>query len=406
MAIVDYSLESTSHTVQWLPMREECEEDDRFTTEYFLMGTHNEPEEGQSQSEVTDYIMLCSVNIPKLDKGVSFKKNEDKKKQDLSKIKVVKSIEHPLDVSKARAQIGNPELVASFTNDGDINLYDFAKEKLTLSLKGHNKYGFGLCWQPTVDNSKSNILISAGTDSKVAVWDINARPSRKELTPLNTITYHKDSVNCVDVLSSNPDIFGTVSDDSKFALWDMRNLKSPTQNIKASKDGLNAMVFCPHDENTFLTGGQEDGEIFMWDMRKLLPMKPISSFVGHTMSVTNITFSPLDNTIFCSGAQIPEDNSSSDQSNYGVIVWDISKIGEEVFFNQDDESKLSPCLILSHDGHESTVDDISWSPYDHRTLSTVDGNKSINIFQVCEELFMSPAHYEKEFADIPDDLVE
>jgi len=51
MAILDYSLPSTSHTVQWLPLRKECKEDDRYNTEYFLMGTHNNIEGDENLKE-------------------------------------------------------------------------------------------------------------------------------------------------------------------------------------------------------------------------------------------------------------------------------------------------------------------------------------------------------------------
>ena len=129
-------------------------------------------------------------------------------------------------------------------------------------------------------------------------------------------------------------------------------------------------------------------------------MYPISSFYGHDRAVTNITFSPIQKNIFCSGALIPDGQETSAGVNNGVIIWDILKIGEEVAHNADEESTLSPCLVMTHDGHDLNVDDISWSPYDQRTLATVDGNKSINIFQISEELFNRPYHYEKEFEDM------
>ena len=129
-------------------------------------------------------------------------------------------------------------------------------------------------------------------------------------------------------------------------------------------------------------------------------MYPLSAFNGHDRAVTNIQFSTINKNIFCSGALIPDATETASGINNGVIVWDILKIGEEMAHNCDEESKLSPCLIMTHDGHDLNVDDISWSPYDQRTLATVDGNKSINIFQVSEELFKSPSHYEEEFEEM------
>ena len=50
MLIVDSSLHSVSHTLEWLPLRSECKDDDRFNTEYFLMGTHYDPPDDADSS--------------------------------------------------------------------------------------------------------------------------------------------------------------------------------------------------------------------------------------------------------------------------------------------------------------------------------------------------------------------
>ena len=257
MIIIDRSLESTSHTVQWLPMREECQEDSRFTTEYFLMGTHNEEEgEGEEVSIKPDSVKICSVNIPKLNKGVQFEKSEDDLKKRMSKIKVHKSIQHPGDVSKARAMIGNPNIVASFTNEGDINLFDFINLTQSVTLKGHSNYGFGLSWVPNLDGASSNSLISGSIDSTIKLWDINKSPNKDgNIEDVTTLRNHSKDVNGIDILPTQPNIFASVSDDSTLALWDTRDLSSPTTQIKASDDGLNAVTFSTLDDNVFLTGG-------------------------------------------------------------------------------------------------------------------------------------------------------
>lgn len=352
------------------------------------------------------------MNVPKLDSGIQFNLKVDKPTeevkasdkdtylQNMSKLKVVKQIEHPGDVAKARAMLNNPSMVASFADNGDIKLFDFDKLECAATFEGHTSYGFGINWRPNEDGSASNVLITAATDSKICVWDVNKQPEANgNKSAVNTLTFHSDSVNGLDILPSNPNIFATASDDSKVAIWDSRSLESPTQNFQASPDGLNAVCFGLHDENVFLTGGQSNGEIWLWDLRKMISMKPLSSFTGHQTSVNSITFSPLTPNIFCSCAQVPpsEDGLQVFNSDNGVIIWDIQKIGEETFYSEEEESTLSPCLILSHNGHSSTVDDISFSPYDPRTMATVDGARSINVFQASEELFKSPLDYEYEF---------
>ena len=162
MFIFDNDLESTSHTVEWLPNRHENKDDNRFNTEYFLMGTHEEDEEDGTPAE--NSIKICSINIPKLDKGVEFEESEKDLMKKNSKLSVYKSIEHPEDVSKARSAPGQSNIVASFSNSGDVLIFDFDKSSQVLKLKEHSNYGFGLCWQPVTNQSKANILITGGLD--------------------------------------------------------------------------------------------------------------------------------------------------------------------------------------------------------------------------------------------------
>ena len=64
---------------------------------------------------------------------------------------------------------GSPLTEASFTNLGDVYIYDFNKMEQAVKLKGHSEYKFGQCWQPPVYRNQSNILVSASTDRKISI---------------------------------------------------------------------------------------------------------------------------------------------------------------------------------------------------------------------------------------------
>ena len=119
-----------------------------------------------------------------------------------------------------------------------------------------------------------------------------------EIFPLNTLTYHTETVDCVDILQSNPEVFASVSDDSRLAIWDLRDLNKPTSSIQASPDTLSSVAFNPSNEYTFLTAGQKSGEIWLWDLRRLIDVLPLTTFWGHTHPVTTLSFSKLDPDIF------------------------------------------------------------------------------------------------------------
>jgi len=73
---------------------------------------------------------------------------------------------------------------------------------------------------------------------------------------------------------------------------------------------------------------------------------------GHSDSVTIARFSELNPSMLATGGK-----------DFKVNLWDLLKIGEETT-DEDNEAvgQESPSLILSHIGHSSVIDDLSWSP--------------------------------------------
>ena len=74
---IQNALNSTTHTVQWLPFRHDDKEYSQFTNEYFLIGTHADEELSQPQQE---YIHIAKVRVPKYS-------NEQKNVIDYTKLK-------------------------------------------------------------------------------------------------------------------------------------------------------------------------------------------------------------------------------------------------------------------------------------------------------------------------------
>lgn len=117
--------------------------------------------------------------------------------------------------------------------------------------------------------------------------------------------------------STNPDIFGSVGDDKKILIWDLR-LKNnmPTHEVSAHKGDIYSIDFNPHNDFLFITGS-EDTTIALWDMRNM--SKKIHSFVGHNDSVLRAEWSPFSIGLFAS--------ASADRR---VIIWDLSKCGDKL----------------------------------------------------------------------------
>lgn len=100
------------------------------------------------------------------------------------------------------------------------------------------------------------------TGQKVCVWDVQGTQ------PVNTVNNaHQKVINDVKFSNLNPNMLGTVSDDSHFKLWDMRDLGNFTHTFKASDDDLLVIGFNHFNEHLFATGGEKSGILHVWDTR-------------------------------------------------------------------------------------------------------------------------------------------
>lgn len=80
---------------------------------------------------------------------------------------------------------------------------------------------------------------------------------------------HQSSINDIKFSPANTNLLISVSDDSNYKIWDIRNLKSNAfiHCNKASEDDLITGTFNNFDEYIFATGGEASGMINIWDLR-------------------------------------------------------------------------------------------------------------------------------------------
>ena len=183
--VVTHVLPWPSLTVAWvpdIPMAPSNPNSPNFNSSNYM--THrlllgcNEPNN-------SEYISLCSVRLP-LMRGDLGRKEPAKKKKSKAKgsgYKYAARLEKMCDyqqgslIHRVRPMPQYPELCASSTMDGSIRVlrseYDndtSASIKEFLTLKGHTKHGYGLCWS----NTNHGSLLSSAEDSLVCLWDVEA----------------------------------------------------------------------------------------------------------------------------------------------------------------------------------------------------------------------------------------
>ena len=153
------------------------------------------------------------------------------------KIDVEIRINHEGEVNRARYMPQNPNLIATKSPSAEVFIFDYTKHpmkpcELTLSvyycsisakneanvckpqlrLRGHQKEGYGLSWNPITKGH----LLSASDDHTVCLWDVQANPTADNYVDAKTI--FKGHTAVVEDVAWHPmhdSLFGSVSDDMK-----------------------------------------------------------------------------------------------------------------------------------------------------------------------------------------------
>lgn len=146
-----------------------------FTTHRLLIGTHTS---GSAQN----YLQIAHINLP--NKPKANPADYDAEREEIGgygaakepiKFEIVQKINHPDEVNKARYMPQNPNLIATMCINGDTLIFDRTKHSsmpknddinAQIELKGHEKEGYGLDWNPHVEGQ----LATGSEDSTVRVW--------------------------------------------------------------------------------------------------------------------------------------------------------------------------------------------------------------------------------------------
>ena len=95
------------------------------------------------------------------------------------------------EVNRARYMPQNPFFIATKTPSSDVLVFDYTrhpsrpdsgKSLPDLRLKGHEKEGYGLSWNPNLQGH----LLSSSEDKTICLWDLNTSP-RQEIIEAKTI---------------------------------------------------------------------------------------------------------------------------------------------------------------------------------------------------------------------------
>ncbi|KAG6619945.1 histone-binding protein rbbp4 [Phytophthora cinnamomi] len=387
--VITHSLDWPSLTVQWLSSSATGSD---FSEYELLLGTNTS---GAEQNQ----LMKAKVGLPNDKKHDTPKLNEDT--QELGdynnavqrKVKTSLRINHDGEVNRARCMPSDEFIVATKTPRAEVHVFDISKRKSEpedsscdpdFCLLGHDKEGYGLCWDP----HEAFHLVSGSDDAIICEWDI--RNAGKNVQPLHKYTGHTDVIEDVAWHRHHPKIFGSVGDDKKMLLWDTRSesYDKPSAIVEAHSAEVNCLAFSPSSEYLVATGSS-DKAVNLWDLRSL--KTKLHTLEGHGDEVYQVQWSPHHDGVLGS--------CSADRR---LHIWDLTKIGEE---QTAEDSQDGPSeLLFIHAGHTSKVLDFSWHPTEPWVVASVAEDNILHVWQMAEHIYNGEAETERQ--EIPEDELE
>jgi histone-binding protein RBBP4 len=375
------ALEWPTLTTQWLPDVKEIP-GSTFRTHRLVIGTH-------TSGQKTDYLQIAHINLPKPPAATLADYNPTTEElgghgasKEQIKFSVVQKIPHPGEVNKARYQPQNPNIIATFSPDNNVYVWDRTKHssvpsddipKPQATLTGHTGEGFALEWNPFTEGQ----LLSGGEDKIVNLWDLPRDFSldTKTVRPARQFTHHSATVNDVQWHPAyGKNFYGSVSDDLTIQFMDLRTKSDSKPAIifkNAHTDAINTLAFHPTMDKLLATGSA-DKTIGLFDLRFPNHGK-LHSLEGHTDAITKVDWHPSEDAILGS--------SSNDRR---TIFWDISRAGCEQ--SPEDAEDGPPEMLFMHGGHTNRVSDFSFNRSDPWVMVSAAEDNLIQVWRASRQL--------------------
>ncbi|KAF2753943.1 WD40 repeat-like protein [Pseudovirgaria hyperparasitica] len=386
------ALEWPSLSIQWLPDVKRVE-GTNMSQHRLLFGTH-------TSDQAQNHLQIANVEIPDLVEPDTSEFDESRgeigghgnAKRPFT-FQVIQKINHPGEVNKARYEPTNPNIIASFTVDGDILVFDRTKHssypkndetiQAELKLEGHTSEGYGLSWNPSAEYT----LATGGHDGTVKTWDVKAgfEGGAKTIKPLQTFTHHASTVNDVQYHPVQRNWLATVSDDLNFSIVDANSGKVITTK-KAHDEAVNCVAWHPHFETIFATGSA-DKTIAMWDLRNT--KNKLHLLQAHQDDVVGLEWHPDNDAVIAS--------SGYDRR---LLFWDISKIGEEQ--TPDEAEDGPPELLFMHGGFTNRITDFNFNKNQPWLICAAAEDNQMQMFRPARSLVNSTGSRDVTHEDISD----
>ncbi|GMM28284.1 Hat2 protein [Martiniozyma asiatica (nom. inval.)] len=278
-----------------------------------------------------------------------------------SRLKISKKFEQSSEINRIRVNPIDSNVIGTINAKGEVKVYQL-NEKMeadsTIELIHHEQNGFGLSWNP----HDSKELLTGSEDKTCALWDYSKPKSPVRIWDASA------SINDIRWVNLQESMFGSVSEDKKFYYGDTRT-NGCIFNDVLNGVVFNSLCFSTHSANLVAFGG-DDSNVYLYDLRML--DRGLHTMMGHSGSITNIEWDPWHENVIGS--------SSLDRR---VILWDISKIGEEQLPEEMEDGV--PELLMMHGGHTGGVNDFAFNKNIEWCLGSCSDDNIVHVWVVDEK---------------------
>jgi histone-binding protein RBBP4 len=189
---------------------------------------------------------------------------------------------------------------------------DETKNQNTATIyNGHTDVVEDVSWH----NLDPNVFASVSDDKSLIIWDVRENNKQKAKTILRNV--HDKEANAVDWSPFKEDLLLTAGSDHIVKLWDIRRLESstPLHTFRGHDSEIFNLQWSPHMDTIFMSGSS-DRRVYVWDLARIGaeqsaedeeegPAELLFIHGGHTDKVNDISWNLNDDWVI---ASVSEDN--------------------------------------------------------------------------------------------------
>ena len=278
------------------------------------------------------------------------------------------NISHYGGVNRLRVMPQRPEVVATWSDSGRVNLFNIESiiqrfsasegkgtaqnpipNKPFFNYSGHGQEGYALDWSPV----KAGHLVTGDCGGSIHVW--SPRPEGGyAATPFYE---NNNSDRAVDASPSIEDLQWSPTEATVFAsaecggyvrIFDTRapNKAMLSHKIHTNGADVNVLSWNKLVANLLATGG-DDGVLSVWDLRHFSghDLNPLARFTPHKTPITSVEWHPTDESMLAVSDDV------------GAYVYDLSVEEDDTAGQMD----IPPQLLFAHCGSEQ-FKEVHWHP--------------------------------------------